>query len=115
MASITVAQLASLEEYGVIGRRKGGNDLYTEDTVEIAAAAGGSAPRRDRRPPPARLADVRRARGRALRAARDAAAAPAQSRRRGSQVAAQLDELNALGAKLRSALLRAAVHEQLDL
>ena len=30
-------------------------------------------------------------------------------------VAAQLDELNELGAKLRSALLRAAVHEQLDL
>ena len=31
------------------------------------------------------------------------------------QVVAQLDELNSLGAKLRSALLRAAVHEQLDL
>ena len=30
-------------------------------------------------------------------------------------VAAQLDELNELGAKLRSALLRAAVHDQLDL
>ena len=41
MASITAAQLASLEEYGVIGRRKGATDLYTEDTVEIAAAAGG--------------------------------------------------------------------------
>ena len=41
MASITSAQLASLEEYGVIARRKGGSDLYSEDAVEIAAAAGG--------------------------------------------------------------------------
>ena len=41
MASITAAQLASLEEYGVIGRRKGATDLYTEANVEIAAAAGG--------------------------------------------------------------------------
>ncbi|MET0910122.1 MAG: MerR family transcriptional regulator, partial [Ilumatobacteraceae bacterium] len=31
------------------------------------------------------------------------------------QVAVRLDELDSLGAKLRSALLRAAVHEQLDL
>ena len=32
-----------------------------------------------------------------------------------SDAVAQLDELNSYGAKLRNALLRAAVHEQLDL
>ena len=80
MASVTAAQLAALEEYGVIGRRKGGTDLYSEDAVEIAAAAGGLLRAGDRRPSPARLANVRRARGRALRAARHADAAPPQPR-----------------------------------
>ena len=58
MASITTAQLASLEEYGVLGRRKGGGDLYSEDAVEIAAAAGGLLRAGYRRPPSASVAHV---------------------------------------------------------
>jgi DNA-binding transcriptional MerR regulator len=114
MASITVAQLASLEEYGVIGRRKGGNDLYNEDTVEIAAAAAGLL---------RAGIDARHLRAWRTSVEREAGlyeqlVMPLLRQRnpqaRG-QVVAQLDELSSLGAKLRGALLRAAVHEQLDL
>ncbi len=113
MASITVAQLASLEEYGVIGRRKGGNDLYNEDTVEIAAAAAGLL---------RAGIDARHLRAWRTSVEREAGlyeqlVMPLLRQRnpqaRG-QVLSQLDELSALGAKLRSALLRASVHEQLD-
>src|SRR6266508_2312668 len=41
MASITLAQLKSLEEYGVVQRRKGTPELYGDEAVEIASAAGG--------------------------------------------------------------------------
>ena len=41
MASVTREQLAALEEYGVIAKRRSSTELYGEDAVEIAAAAGG--------------------------------------------------------------------------
>ena len=114
MASITVSELASLEEYGVIARRKGNNDLYTEDTVEIAAAAGGLLRAGiDARHLRAWRTSVEREVG-----LYEQLVMPLLRQRnpqaRG-QVVAQLEELNSLGAKLRSALLRAAVHDQLDL
>ena len=114
MASITVAQLASLEEYGVIGRRKGANDLYTEETVEIAAAAGGLLRAGiDARHLRAWRTSVEREVG-----LYEQLVMPLLRQRnpqaRG-QVVTQLEQLNSLGANLRSALLRAAVHEQLDL
>jgi hypothetical protein len=114
MASITVVQLASLEEYGVIGRRKGANDMYTEETVEIAAAAGGLLRAGiDARHLRAWRTSVEREVG-----LYEQLVMPLLRQRnpqaRG-QVVTQLEQLNALGANLRSALLRAAVHEQLDL
>lgn len=114
MASITAAQLASLEEYGVIGRRKGATDLYTEESVEIAAAAAGLL----------RVGiDARHLRAYRTSVEREVGLyeqlVMPLLRQRNPQarnnVAAQLNELDDLGAKLRSALLRAAVHEQLDL
>jgi hypothetical protein len=39
MAGIGTAELAQLEEYGVIAKRKGAGDLYGDDAVEVAAAA----------------------------------------------------------------------------
>jgi DNA-binding transcriptional MerR regulator len=114
MASITAAQLASLEEYGVIGRRKGGSDLYNEETVEIAAAAAGLL-----------RAGIDARHLRAWRTSVEREVGLYEQlvmpllRQRNPQarthVVSQLEELNSLGAKLRSALLRAAVHEQLDL
>ncbi len=114
MASITAAQLASLEEYGVIGRRKGHGELFTEESVEIAAAAAGLL-----------RAGIDARHLRAYRTSVEREVGLYEQlvmpllRQRNPQarhnVAAQLDELNELGAKLRSALLRAAVHDQLDL
>ena len=114
MASITAAQLASLEEYGVIGRRKGATDLYTEANVEIAAAAAGLLRAGiDARHLRAYRTSVEREVG-----LYEQLVMPLLRQRNPEarhQVAVQLDELNSLGAKLRTALLRAAVHEQLDL
>jgi DNA-binding transcriptional MerR regulator len=114
MASITVAQLSSLEEYGVIARRKGASDLYSEETVEIAAAAGGLLRAGiDARHLRAWRTSVEREVG-----LYEQLVMPLLRQRnpqaRGHAVA-QLEELNDLGTKLRSALLRASVHEQLDL
>jgi DNA-binding transcriptional MerR regulator len=114
MASITVAELASLEEYGVIGRRKGATDLYTEETVEIAAAASGLLRAGiDARHLRAWRTSVEREVG-----LYEQLVMPLLRQRNPqarSEVVSQLEELNSLGAKLRSALLRAAVHDQLDL
>ena len=40
MAGVTAAELAQLEEYGVVHGRNGTRDQYGDDAVEIAAAAG---------------------------------------------------------------------------
>jgi DNA-binding transcriptional MerR regulator len=114
MASVTAAQLAALEEYGVIGRRKGGSDLYSEDAVEIAAAAGGLLRAGiDARHLRAWRTSVEREVG-----LYEQLVMPTLRHRNPearSLAVAQLDELNGFGAKLRSALLRAAVREQLEL
>jgi DNA-binding transcriptional MerR regulator len=114
MASVTATQLAALEEYGVIGRRKGGSDLYSEDAVEIAAAAGGLLRAGiDARHLRAWRTSVEREVG-----LYEQLVMPTLRHRnpeaRGLAVA-QLDELNDYAAKLRSALLRAAVRDQLEL
>ena len=41
MAAVTPEQLAQLEDYGVVAHRSGVGDLYGDEAVEIAAAAGG--------------------------------------------------------------------------
>ena len=114
MASVTAAQLAALEEYGVIGRRKSGSDLYSEDAVEIAAAAGGLLRAGiDARHLRAWRTSVEREVG-----LYEQLVMPTLRHRNPearSLAVAQLDELNDFGAKLRSALLRAAVREQLEL
>jgi DNA-binding transcriptional MerR regulator len=114
MASITTAQLASLEEYGVIARRKGGSDLYSEDAVEIAAAAGGLLRAGiDARHLRAWRTSVEREVG-----LYEQLVMPILRQRNPqarSLAVAQLDELNDLGAKLRNALVHAAVRDQLDL
>jgi DNA-binding transcriptional MerR regulator len=114
MASVTGAQLAALEEYGVIGRRKGGTDLYSEDAVEIAAAAGGLLRAGiDARHLRAWRTSVEREVG-----LYEQLVMPTLRHRNPearSLAVAQLNELNDFGAKLRNALLRAAVHDQLEL
>jgi hypothetical protein len=114
MASISRAELASLEEYGVIARRKGGSDLYSDEAVEIAAAAGGFLRAGiDARHLRAWRTSVEREVG-----LYEQLVVPLLRQRnpqsRGDAIA-QLDELSALGAKLRSALMRAAVRQQLEL
>jgi DNA-binding transcriptional MerR regulator len=114
MASVTAAELAALEEYGVIGRRKGASDLYSEDAVEIAAAAGGLLRAGiDARHLRAWRTSVEREVG-----LYEQLVMPTLRHRNPearSLAVAQLDELNEFGAKLRSALLRSAVREQLEL
>jgi DNA-binding transcriptional MerR regulator len=114
MASITSAELASLEEYGVIARRKGGSDLYSEDAVEIAAAAGGLLRAGiDARHLRAWRTSVEREVG-----LYEQLVMPILRHRNPearSLASAQLEVLNDLGSKLRNALVHATVRDQLDL
>ena len=114
MASVTREQLAALEEYGVIAKRRSSTELYGEDAVEIAAAAGGFL-----------RAGVDARHLRAWRTSVEREVGLYEQlvmpllRQRNPQARAeatrQLDELNVLGAKLRNALLRATVHQQFQL
>jgi len=114
MASITLAQLTSLEEYGVLHRRKGSGDLYGDDAVEIASAAGGFL----------RIGvDARHLRAWRTSVEREVGLyeqliMPLLRQRHPqarTQAMEQLEELNTLGSKLRNALTRAAVRQHLEL
>jgi DNA-binding transcriptional MerR regulator len=113
MASITKDQLAELEEYGVIPKRTNAGELYADDAVEIAAAAGGFL-----------RAGVD---GRHLRAWRTSVEREAglyeqlilpMLRQRNpqarGQAAVHLRELDALGAQLRAAMMRAALRQYVE-
>ena len=114
MASITLAQLKSLEEYGVIQRRKGSGELYGDDSVEIASAAGGFL-----------RAGVDARHLRAWRTSVEREVGLYEQlivpllRQRHPQARAhameQLEELNGLGARLRGALMRSSVRQHLEL
>jgi len=114
MASITLAQLASLEEYGVLGRRKGAGDLYGDDAVEIAAAGGGFL---------RAGVDARHLRAWRTSVEREVGLyeqliVPLLRQRHPqarAQAMEQLEDLNGLGARLRNALMRSAVRQHLDL
>ena len=112
MASVTPDQLAQLEDYGVVPKRSTG-DLYGEDAVEIAAAAGGFL-----------RAGVDSRHLRAWRTSVEREAGLYEQlilpvlRQRNPQArsnaAGQLEELNNLGARLRSAMMRGALRQYLD-
>ena len=99
MASVTPAQLAQLEDYGVVAdgarRRRPVRRGRRRDRRGRRRVPAG----RRRCPPPAGLADLGRARGRAVRAADPAGAAPAQPAGPGRRRPTQLDELDTLGAQ----------------
>jgi DNA-binding transcriptional MerR regulator len=113
MASVTPAQLAELEDYGVVNRRGGAGELYGEDAVEIAAAAGGFL-----------RAGVDARHLRAWRTSVEREAGLYEQlilpvlRQRNPQAranaASQLAELDALGARLRSAMMRATLRQYLE-
>jgi DNA-binding transcriptional MerR regulator len=114
MASVSLAELNSLEEYGVIARRKGAGDLYSDEAVEIAAAAGALL----RAGIDARhLRAWRTSVEREIGLYEQLVVPLLRQRKPESRVEAvgQLDQLSALGDKLRGALMRAAVRQQLDL
>jgi DNA-binding transcriptional MerR regulator len=112
MASVTKDQLAQLEEYGVVPKRSGG-DLYGDEAVEIAAAAGGFL---------RAGVDARHLRAWRTSVEREAGLyeqliVPMLRQRNPqarSQAATQLGELDALGARLRAAMMRAALRPYLD-
>ena len=114
MASITLAQLKSLEEYGVVHRRKGGGDLYGDEAVEIASAAGGFL---------RAGVDARHLRAWRTSVEREVGLyeqliVPLLRQRHPqarAQAMEQLEELNGLGAKLRNALMRSTVRHHLEL
>ncbi len=114
MASVTREQLSALEEYGVIPKRKSSTDLYAEDAVEIAAAAGGFL---------RAGVDARHLRAWRTSVEREVGlyeqvilpTLRQRSPQARAQAARQLDELHGLGTKLRSALMRAAVRQQFEL
>jgi hypothetical protein len=112
MASLTKDQLAQLEDYGVLPKRSGA-DLYGEDAVEIASAAGGFL---------RAGVDARHLRSWRTSVEREAGLYEQlivpllrqrnpQSR---SDAAGRLGELDALGTRLRSAMMRAALRPYLD-
>jgi DNA-binding transcriptional MerR regulator len=113
MASVTKDQLAQLEDYGVVPKRNGVGELYGEDAVEIAAAAGGFL---------RAGVDARHLRAWRTSVEREAGLyeqliLPTLRQRnpqaRG-QAATHLAELDVLGAKLRAAMMRAALRPYLD-
>jgi DNA-binding transcriptional MerR regulator len=114
MAGITLAQFKSLEEYGVVQRRKGTPDLYGDEAVEIASAAGGFL-----------RAGVDARHLRAWRTSVEREVGLYEQlilpllRQRHPQARAQameqLEELNGLGSKLRNALMRSTVRQHLEL
>ncbi len=113
MASVTPAQLAELEDYGVVNRRGGAGELYGEDAVEIAAAAGGFL---------RAGVDARHLRAWRTSVEREAGLyeqliLPVLRQRNPqarSHAASQLVELDGLGARLRSAMMRASLRQYLD-
>jgi hypothetical protein len=113
MASVTPEQLAQLEDYGVVSSRTGVSDLYGDDAVEIAAAAGGFLRAGvDARHLRAWRTSVERESG-----LYEQLILPLLRQRnpqaRG-QAAARLEELDGLGTKLRAALMRAALRQYLE-
>jgi DNA-binding transcriptional MerR regulator len=113
MASVTPEQLAQLEDYGVVSHRPGVNELYGDEAVEIAAAAGGFL---------RAGVDARHLRAWRTSVEREAGLyeqliLPLLRQRNPqarSQVAARLDELDGLGTKLRAALMRAALRQYME-
>jgi hypothetical protein len=113
MAAVTNDQLAQLEDYGVVPKRSGAGDLYGEDAVEIASAAGGFL-----------RAGVDARHLRAWRTSVEREAGLYEQlilpvlRQRNPQAranaVAHLDELDALGTRLRAAMMRSALHQYLD-
>jgi hypothetical protein len=113
MASVTPDQLAQLEDYGVVSPRAGGGDLYGDEAVEIASAAGGFLRAGvDARHLRAWRTSVERESG-----LYEQLILPLLRQRnpqaRG-QAAARLEELDGLGTKLRAALMRAALRQYLE-
>jgi DNA-binding transcriptional MerR regulator len=113
MASVTKEQLAQLEEYGVVPKRTNAGELYGDEAVEIAAAAGGFL---------RAGVDARHLRAWRTSAEREAGLyeqliLPLLRQRNPqarSQAAAHLGELDALGAQLRAAMMRATLRRYLD-
>ena len=113
MASVTPEELAQLEEYGVVATR-GGGELYGDEAVEIAAAAGGFL---------RAGVDARHLRAWRTSAEREAGLyeqliLPVLRQRNPqarAQAAARLDELDTLGGKLRAAMMRSALRRYLEI
>jgi DNA-binding transcriptional MerR regulator len=113
MAAVTREQLAQLEDYGVISHRAGVDDLYGDEAVEIASAAGGFL---------RAGIDARHLRAWRTSVEREAGLyeqliLPLLRQRnpqaRG-QAAARLDDLDGLGTKLRAAMMRAALRQYME-
>jgi hypothetical protein len=112
MASVTSDELAQLEEYGVIAAR--GSELYGDEAVEIAAAAGGFL---------RAGVDARHLRAWRTSAEREAGLyeqliLPVLRQRNPqarSDATARLDELETLGGKLRAAMMRSLLRRYLEL
>ena len=113
MAGVSREELAQLQEYGVVARRGGAGDLYGDDAVDIAAAAGGFL---------RAGVDARHLRSFRTSAEREAGLyeqliLPALRQRNPqarAQAATRLHELDALGARLRSAMMRSALRRHLE-
>jgi len=112
MASVTFEELAELEEYGVVAAR--GSELYGDEAVEIAAAAGGFL---------RAGVDARHLRAWRTSAEREAGLyeqliLPVLRQRNPqarSHAATRLDELETLGSKLRAAMMRSVLRRYLEL
>ena len=114
MTGLTSAELAELEQYGIVtGRGSGGTTLYGDDAVELAKVAGAFL----------RLGvDARHLRGWRTSAEREASlyeqliTPKLRQRNPGARAEAieQLRELDALGGRLRAAMMRAALRHHTE-
>jgi DNA-binding transcriptional MerR regulator len=114
MTGVTAAELADLEQYGIVtGRGSGGTTLYGDEAVEVAKVAGAFL---------RAGVDARHLRGWKTSAEREASlyeqliTPKLRQRNPGARAEAneQLRELDALGGRLRAAMMRAALRHHLD-
>jgi DNA-binding transcriptional MerR regulator len=114
MTGVTSAELAELEQYGIVaGRGSGGTTLYGDEAVELAKVAGAFL---------RAGVDARHLRGWRTSAEREASlyeqliTPKLRQRNPGARAEAieQLRELDALGGRLRAAMMRASLRHHLE-
>jgi hypothetical protein len=106
LAGVTPADLEQLESFGIVaGPGTGANATFNDGDLAIVRAAAGFLARGDRRPPPAGMASVGRARGRVCSSSGSCRCCASATHRHATTRRSCSNELASLGAELRAAIV----------